>query len=135
MRSDSGPIDYEEGRIHFGRTIGGRPGNPAVTAELDIWRRLSLAGGRTVRVLEFQFETPIGGDPDYRREIFDLLDQLIRYAEFAADPTRFDLVAPAKGLKLSLKSLECEDVRETGEMFAREVRNAVIFEPSGAIDG
>lgn len=95
--------DFEQLTVHYGCTEGGRAGDPNVTAEIDIWRRLHLVRPGHIRVIEFMLHMPLGSwdDEGYRRAIVSALRALIRETNFAEAATSFDRVAPKNGLKIT----------------------------------
>jgi hypothetical protein len=97
-----GQPDFEQLTVHYGCTEGGRAGDPDVTAEIDIWRRIHVLRPDHIRTLEFRFHTPLGSwdDDAYRRALVSTIRTVIREASVAETVTPFDRVAPNDGLKL-----------------------------------
>jgi hypothetical protein len=100
VRDGDGKPDYEQLIVHYGCTEVGAPGEPEVTAEIDIWRCIHVAPPDHIRVAEFRFRTPMDTDPDFRRVLLASLRALVAETDWAPEPTKFDRVAPAEGLKL-----------------------------------
>ena len=101
VRDERGEPDYEALTVHFGCTEYDSQAT-TVTGDLDIWRRLRLLRSGRIRVVEFNFHTPPEGvDKDFRRDMMETLRAVIDETSFASEPTKFDLVAPTAGLKLS----------------------------------